>query len=61
MGLLIFILQPFIQRHAYKASFLAFAISAHSVFGHLKVNETIQVKGLSTCPITLSDSVLIFW
>ena len=30
---LVFLLHLFIQRHAYKASFLANAICAHSVFG----------------------------
>ena len=32
LRLLAFILQPLIQRHVYKASFLAFVISMHSVF-----------------------------
>ena len=32
LGHLAFILQSFIERHVYKASFLAFAISIHSVF-----------------------------
>ena len=32
LGLLVSMLELFIQRHVYKASFLAFAISVHSVF-----------------------------
>ena len=31
LGLLLFKLQPCIQRHVYKANFLAYAISVHSV------------------------------
>ena len=44
VGLLAFTLKPFIQRHAYKASFLAHAIRVHSVFG--PVNEPMWVRGL---------------
>ena len=43
VGLLDYILQPFIQRNAYKASFLAHVISVHLVNGPV----TLQVKGLS--------------
>ena len=42
--LLVFVIQPLIQRHTYKASFMAHVISVHSVFG--SVNEPIQVRGL---------------
>ena len=46
IGLLVFIFLPFTQRHVCKGSFLAFAISVHSVYG--PVNRTMWVKGLIT-------------
>ena len=44
VGLLVFMLQQSIQRHAYKASFLAHVIIVHSVFG--PINGPMSVKGL---------------
>ena len=44
VGLLVFMLQQSIQRHVYKANFLAHVIIVHSVFG--PINGPMWVKGL---------------
>ena len=44
VALSVFILQPFIQQHVYKASFLAHVISVYSVFG--PINGPMWAKRL---------------